>query len=78
MKKIAKMTSKRGFTLVEMMLVVAIIVILAGVAFLSIGTVIQDSKKKQDKYQNSYIPAVDNKAESVHNIMNSSRAPKKP
>ncbi|MCQ2532754.1 MAG: prepilin-type N-terminal cleavage/methylation domain-containing protein [Saccharofermentans sp.] len=78
MKKIVKVTSKKGFTLVEMMLVVAIIVILASVAFVSIGTVLQDSGKKQNKYKDSYIPAIDQKASSVQKIMQSSRAPKTP
>lgn len=78
MKKLNKVTSKKGFTLVEMMLVVAIIVVLAGVAFLSIGSVLQNSRNRQDTYKDSYIPKVDERASSVHNIMTSTRAPKTP
>lgn len=43
MKKIQK--TKKGFTLVEMVLVIAIIVILAAVLALSIGTYIGRAKK---------------------------------
>ena len=43
MKKIQK--SKKGFTLVEMVLVIAIIVILAAVLALSIGTYLARAKK---------------------------------
>lgn len=78
MKKIVKVTSKKGFTLVEMMLVVAIIVLLAGVAFVSIGSVLSNSKSKQDKYQNTYIPAVDSRADAVRGMMSSQRAPRLP
>ena len=78
MKKITKITSKKGFTLVEMMLVVAIIVILAAVGFISIGTVLQTTKKKQNDYKSSHIPAVDSKAGSVRAIMNSTPSAKLP
>lgn len=78
MKKVMKVTSKKGFTLVEMMLVVAIIVILAGVATISIGTVLQKSKKTQNAYKSEHIPAVDSKAGSVRAIMNSTPSAKLP
>ena len=42
MKKIQK--TKKGFTLIEMVLVIAIIVILAAVLVMSIGTYIQRAK----------------------------------
>ncbi len=42
MKRIVK--TKRGFTLIEMMLVVAILVVLASVLVLSIGNYIQRAK----------------------------------
>ena len=42
MKRINK--NKKGFTLVEMVLVIAIIVILAGVLVMGIGTYIQRAK----------------------------------
>lgn len=43
MKKISK--SKKGFTLVEMVLVIAIIVILAAVMLAGIGSYIQKARK---------------------------------
>lgn len=43
MKKVSK--NRKGFTLVEMVLVIAIIVILASVLVLSIGTFIERAKK---------------------------------
>ena len=42
MKKIQK--NKKGFTLIEMVLVIAIILILASVLIISIGTYIQKAK----------------------------------
>ena len=47
MKKIRK--TKAGFTFLEMILVVAIIVILAGVIMLSVGTYIQNAKDKSNE-----------------------------
>ncbi len=44
MKKIIK--SKAGFTLLEMIMVVAIVVILAGVMVMSIGTYVQNAKAR--------------------------------
>lgn len=78
MKKYSKIASKRGFTLVEMMLVVAIIVILAGVAFVSIGSAITKSKSQQDKYSNSYEPAVNDANSSVRGILASTPSARVP
>ncbi|MCQ2467456.1 MAG: type II secretion system GspH family protein [Clostridia bacterium] len=47
MKKISK--SKKGFTLVEMVLVIAIIVILAAVMLMGIGTYIDKAKTAASK-----------------------------
>ncbi len=47
MKKIRK--TKAGFTFVEIILVIAIIVILAGVIMLSVGTYIQNAKNKSNE-----------------------------
>lgn len=41
--------SKRGFTLIEMILVIAIIVILASVLFIAIGGYIQNANTAKDK-----------------------------
>ena len=47
MKKISK--SKKGFTLVEMVLVIAIIVILAAVMLMSIGQYLEKAKTAASK-----------------------------
>jgi len=47
MKKIQK--SKKGFTLIEMVLVIAIIVILAAVMLIGIGTYIQNAQSAAAK-----------------------------
>ena len=62
MKRIRK--SKIGFTLLEMVIVVAIIVILAGVITISIGTFISNSKAKS-------ISADDARSSAVVNIQSS-------
>jgi len=49
MKKIQK--SKKGFTLVEMVLVIAIIVILAAVLVLGIGTYLNKAKSASSSIQ---------------------------
>jgi len=62
MKRIRK--SKIGFTLLEMVIVVAIIVILAGVITISIGTFISNSKAKS-------ISADEARSSAVVNIQSS-------
>lgn len=62
MKRIRK--SKIGFTLLEMVIVVAIIAILAGVITISIGTFISNSKAKS-------ISAEDARSSAVVNIQSS-------
>ena len=47
MKKIQK--NKKGFTLIEMVLVIAIIVILAAVMIIGIGTYINNAKSAAEK-----------------------------
>jgi type IV pilus assembly protein PilA len=47
MKKISK--SKKGFTLVEMVLVIAIIVILAAVILMSVANIIEDAQTGASK-----------------------------
>lgn len=60
--------SKKGFTLVEMMLVVAIIVILAGTAIVSIGDSLRKSQESQDKYQEHAL-LVDSARDNIHTMM---------
>lgn len=62
MKRIRK--SKIGFTLLEMVIVVAIIVILAGVITISIGTFISNSKARS-------ISADEARSSAVVNIQSS-------
>ena len=65
MKKIQK--SKKGFTLVEMVLVIAIIVILAAVLVLGIGTYLQKAKAAASSIadHNSSISAVNAEIEDA-------------
>ena len=51
MKKSIK--SKKGFTLTEMILVVAVIVIMAGVLIISAGELLSRTKNKSDDIENS-------------------------
>ena len=69
MKKI----NKRGFTLVEMMLVIAIIVILASVAAIGIGDTLQRYRNTQNKYKDNYIPAVDQAQLRVQRLITTTR-----
>ncbi|MCR5616124.1 MAG: type II secretion system GspH family protein [Saccharofermentans sp.] len=62
MKKIQK--SKKGFTLVEMVLVIAIIVILAAVLLLGIGTYLNAANKAA-----SSITAHNNSTNSIASII---------
>ncbi|MBP3811112.1 MAG: prepilin-type N-terminal cleavage/methylation domain-containing protein [Clostridiales bacterium] len=58
MKRICK--SKIGFSLLEIIIVVAIIAILAGVMVMSIGTYINNAKAKSDVAEQSRRSAVTN------------------
>lgn len=58
MKRIRK--SKSGFTLLEMVIVVAIIVILAGVLVLSIGSYISNAKDKSSAAESNRSVAEEN------------------
>ena len=64
MKKISK--SKKGFTLVEMVLVIAIIVILAAVLVLGIGTYLNKAKAAASSVakHNSDVSEVDKEIEA--------------
>ncbi len=65
MKKIQK--SKKGFTLIEMVLVIAIIVILAAVMLIGIGTYIQNAQSAAAKMSahNNSITSLSNQIESL-------------
>ncbi len=65
MKKIQK--SKKGFTLIEMVLVIAIIVILAAVMLIGIGTYIQNAQSAADKMSahNDSITSLSNQIDSL-------------
>ncbi len=58
MKRIRK--SKIGFTLLEMVIVVAIIAILAGVITISVGTFISNSKAKSQSAEDARSSAIVN------------------
>ncbi len=62
MKKISK--SKKGFTLVEMVLVIAIIVILAAVLIIGVGTYIQRAQNAA-----SSVEEHNNKLTSIANMI---------
>lgn len=65
MKKIQK--NKKGFTLVEMVLVIAIIVILAAVVFFSVAEYLNKAKKATSKIQehNSAIEQVTSEIDAI-------------
>jgi len=65
MKKIQK--SKKGFTLIEMILVIAIIVILASVLFISITGYIANANKAKDKISthNSQLVSLSKDVQSI-------------
>lgn len=69
MKKLNKIRCRKGFTLVEMMLVVAIIVILAAVAVFGIGSALANSKSKNDRLANDYQPKIESQAEAVRTVL---------
>ncbi|MCQ2502319.1 MAG: type II secretion system GspH family protein [Saccharofermentans sp.] len=68
MKKIQK--SKKGFTLVEMVLVIAIIVILAAVLVLGVGTYLNKAKAAASSISqhNNSVEAVNNEITSILGI----------
>ena len=71
------MKSKKGFTLVEMMLVVAIIIIISAVGIIAIGDTIKNSRKQQDEYQ-QHIDSMGLAQGNVKNIMANTRNPNVP
>ena len=73
-----KKTNKKGFTLVEMMLVIAIIVILASVAAIGIGDALERYRAKQEMYKNEYVPAVNQAQLNVRDRMTTTRPERVP
>ena len=64
MKRINK-TGKKGFTLLEMMVVVAIIVVLAGISFISVSDAITRSKAHQSNEESRFVTQVQSQADYV-------------
>ena len=60
--------SKKGFTLLEMMLVVGITVVVSGVGVVTVASVIQDSKSQRDQYE-MHANNIDSAQTGVHNIL---------
>jgi len=57
MKRINK-TTKKGYTLLEVMLVVAILTILASIAFINVGDTIENAKNRQSNEQSKFATQV--------------------
>lgn len=69
MKRLVKKSSKKGFTLIEMMLVVAIIVVLAAVGIIGIGSALSSAESNQNKMESEYQPKIDAQASNVRNVL---------
>ena len=64
MEKINKV-SKRGFTLIEMMIVVAILVILASITFLNASEAIKNSKNNAAAEESRFVTQVQSQANYI-------------
>ncbi|MCQ2515342.1 MAG: type II secretion system GspH family protein [Saccharofermentans sp.] len=62
-------TDKKGFTLIEIMLVVAIIVILASVGFMSIGDTIANAKRNESLQESKFQVRAQSHNDSVRRNM---------
>lgn len=76
MKRINK-TNKMGFSLIEIMLVVAILVILASIAFINIGDTLHNAKMNQSNQQSKFQTQVEEQNNYVRNsiLYSSTRHP---
>jgi prepilin-type N-terminal cleavage/methylation domain len=64
MKKLTKI-QKRGFTLLEMVLVVAILVILASLSFINFTDSLQKSRDRQAAEESKFVTHVQSQADHV-------------
>ena len=68
MEKINK-RDKKGFTLIEMMIVVAILVILASITFLNAAYAIQRSKNNATAEESRFVTQVQSQADYIRHSM---------
>lgn len=68
MEKINK-RDKKGFTLIEMMIVVAILVILASITFLNATDAIRRSKNNADAEESRFVTQVQSQADYIRHSM---------
>lgn len=68
MKKLRK-NNKSGFTLIEMMVVVAIIVILAGLTFINASDSIRKSRNAQSAEESRFVTQVQSQADHIRYSM---------
>ena len=68
MEKINK-RDKKGFTLIEMMIVVAILVILASITFLNAAEAIQRSKNNATAEESRFVTQVQSQADYIRHSM---------
>lgn len=66
MKRVNK-TTKKGFTLLEVMLVVAILTILASIAFINVGDSIENARMNQSSQQSKFQTQVEEQNNYVRN-----------
>lgn len=69
--------NKKGFTLLEMMLVVGIIVVLSAVGMLSIGETLRRQKLRQEEYK-VHADTIDTAQKQVHNLIGNKPDPVTP
>ena len=68
MEKINK-RDKKGFTLIEMMIVVAILVILASITFINAADAIQRSKNNATAEESRFVTQVQSQADYIRHSM---------
>lgn len=68
MKKITKV-NKGGFTLLELMLVIAILVILAGLSFISVTDALNRHRNTQAREESKFMTQVQSQADHVRHSM---------
>lgn len=68
MKKLSKV-EKKGFTLVEVMLVVAILVILTSLSFINVGDAINRARDRQDRESDKFVTQVQSQADYIRGSM---------